>query len=187
MKSTIIALAFFAAFSAQAECVMRSTSLTKVVGKLDDIADIRAMTFPAANGEVRCSISVRVLYKGRWDTTYGEYTGPAEIGDQDLCVNAVEIAARQFLASKESKLLHSEQQMFCSDEEPIKVRSVQKGEVIKLSEVMLNTKKPEFLYKGALCKWFTETTTKGSDLYQWNGIICRLNPKVEDWTVVDKF
>lgn len=188
MKLTVAVLAIIAAFSAQADCVMRSTSVTKVVGKLDNIADINALTFPASNGEIKCSVSVRVQYEGKWYTTYGEYTGQAEVGDHELCVNAVEVAARQFLASKEPKLMHSEQQMFCSDEEPIKVRSVQKGEVIKLSEVVLNPAKPKFMYKGALCMWFTEITTKSNDLYQWNGIVCQLNPKVDsEWRVVDKF
>ena len=187
MKKTLLCIGLALAFSAQAECIMRTTSLTKVAGKLDGFADIVPMVSNAGNGEIKCSISMRVQYHMAWYVAYGDYTGLATVGTEELCVNAVEIAARQFLASKEAKLMYSDQQMVCSDEAPIKVKSVQKGDVIKLSEVILNPNKPDFAYKGAQCKWFVETTTKGNDLYQWNGVVCRLNPNTDDWNVVDRF
>ena len=190
MKTGIAALLIGLSIScaAHSECVMRTSSLTKVVGKLDQIADIRAVATPTFNGELKCSVSLRVEYKGQWFTAYGDYTGDPAIGERELCVNAVEIAARQFLASKEAKLMHSDQQMFCSDEPEIKVRPVNKGEVIRLSEVSINHDKPSFNYKGAECQWFVETTIGAKDLYQWNGIVCKTGrPGSDDWTVVDKF
>jgi len=190
MKASIATLAIGLSVSSvvHSECVMRTSSLTKVAGKLDQIADIRPLLSPSFNGELKCSVSLRVAYQGQWFTAYGDYTGDPKIGQEELCVNAVEIAARQFLASKEARLLHSDQQMVCSDEPEIKVRPVEKGEVIRLSEVNLRSDKPTFFYKGAECKWFIETTVAAKDLYQWNGIVCRTGrPSSDDWSVVDKF
>lgn len=183
--AAVLGLAF--ALSANAECVMRTTSLTKVVGKLDAIADIVPIVSPEINGEVRCSVKLRVQYHGQWESAFGEYTGPLEVGTEELCVNAVEIAARQFLASKEAKLLHSDQQMVCSDDVPITVKSVAIGDNVKLSEVIINPQRSDFMYKGALCKWFTETTVNSKDLYLWNGVICRPDPRTDNWIVLDKF
>jgi hypothetical protein len=190
MKSIIAAMVvgLFVSTAAHSECVMRTSSLTKVVGKLSQIADIRPMVSPSFNGELKCSVSVRVEYKGQWFTAYGDYTGDPQIGQDELCVNAVEIAARQFLASKEAKLLHSDQQMICSDEPAIKQRSVEKGEIIRLSEITLHPDKRPFTYKGTECKWFIETTVVTNDLYQWNGVVCKTSrPGSDDWTVVEKF
>ena len=190
MKTTIATLIIGLSISSTAysECVMRTSSLTKVAGQLEQIADIRPLVSPSFNGELKCSVSLRVSYKGQWFTAYGDYSGDPKIGQEELCVNAVEIAARQFLASKEAKLLHSDQQMVCSDEPEIKVRPVEKGEVIRLSEVNLQSNKPAFLFKGAECRWFVETTVDAKDLYQWNGIVCKTGrPGSDDWTVVDKF
>ena len=168
---------------------MRTTSVTKVVGQVDDIANIRPLISSSFNNQRKCSISARVQYKGAWHTVYSDYTGDPAIGDRELCVNAVELGVRQFLASKEAKLLHSDQQMVCSDEPEIRNRPVQKGEVILLSEV---TPHPErqgsFLYKGTECRWFVETTAGGKDLRQWQGVVCKIGrPGAEEWTVVDKF
>ena len=187
MKQAIAILGIAVAVTANAECIMRTSSLTKVAGKLDAIADIVPIVSPVVNSEVKCSVHLKVQYHNKWETAFGEYTGPQEVGTEELCVNAVEIAARQFLASKEAKLMHSDQQMVCSDDVPIVTRSVNIGETVKLSEVIINPQKSEFMYKGALCKWFVETTTKGNDLYQWNGVVCRLDPRSDDWVILDKF
>jgi len=185
MKRAIIALGIAMSFAAQADCIMRTTSLTKVVGKIDEIADIRGMATASSNQETKCSISARVQYKGQWHTVYGDYTGPTEVGDQELCVNAVEISVRQFLASKESKLMHVEQQMTCSDEEPIKTHSVNVGDVIRLSEVVPHPDKPSFINKNRVCRWFIEDSIKKNDTYLWQGVVCL--QRGDDWIVVDKF
>ena len=175
--------------AALSECIMRTTSLTRVVGKIDDVADIRPLVSPSFNNERRCAISARVLYRGNWHTVYSDYTGPVEVGDRELCVNAVELAVRQFLASKEAKLLHSEQQMVCSDEPEIKVRPVQKGEVVRISEVLPHPEKQAaFALKGVECRWFIEPAGSGTNYYRWQGVVCRTGRRDSgEWTVVDKF
>ena len=189
MKKTLLALGLTLAFSAaNAECIARTSSLTKVVGKITAITDARVMYAPTFDGEAKCAVRARVEYKSEWHTIFGEYTGP-DVGRQDMCDNAVELAVRQFLASKEAKLVHSDQIMICSDEQPIKVRPVvQKGQVVRLSEVRLTPGKYPFAYKGVECRWFTETSLGGRDLIEWKGIVCLLDRNVSDaWTVVEKF
>jgi hypothetical protein len=175
--------------AANAECVMRSSSLTKVAGKIEDLADVRPMLSPSFNNERKCSISARVQYHSKWETIYADYTGDPAIGDQELCVNAVEIGVRQFLATKEAKLLHSEQQMVCTDETPIVVRPVKVGEKIHASEVDPDPANPlAFAYKGTQCKWFVEANTERGGLYEWHGVICKTGrANADEWTVVDKF
>ena len=175
--------------AAYSECIMRTTSLTRVVGKVDDVADIRPLLSPSFNNERRCAISARVLYRGSWHTVYSDYTGPVSVGDRDLCSNAVELGVRQFLASKEAKLLHSDQQMVCSDEPEIKVRPVQKGELVRISEVAPHPEKPDpFAVKGVECRWFIEPAGSGATYYRWQGVVCRTGRRDSgEWTVVDKF
>jgi hypothetical protein len=173
----------------QADCVMRTTALTTVQGKIDDIGDYVPMVGPAPNNQRECSISARVQYKGQWYTAYGKYAGPATIGDQELCLNALEIGVRQFLASKETKVVVNDQQMVCSDEPEIKIRPVQIGEVIHKSEVLPDPDHLLYFYnKGIPCKWFVEASGSGTDYRKWKGIICKTGRKDSDeWLVVDKF
>jgi len=187
----VLAILFGSAVSGAvySDCIMRTTSLTKVAGKIDDIADIRPLVSPSFNDERRCAISARVEYRGKWHTIYADYAGPDEVGDQELCVNAVEIGVRQFLASKEAKLLRSDQQMVCSDESEIKMRPVQVGEVVRISEVMPHPEKTApFAVKGVECRWFIEPSGSGANYYRWQGVVCRTGRRdSEEWTVVDKF
>lgn len=184
IKPILIGLAAFVAVSANAECIMRTSSITKVVGKIDAITDTKALYGPSVTEDYTCSISARVQYKGEWFTIFGEYTGP-DVGRQDMCDNAVELGVRRFLASKEAKLLHSDQQMICSDEAPIKVKHVSRGDMIKLSEVKQHPGKAPFMYKGLDCRWFVENSAKNNDVYQWTGVVCKTGP--DSWTVIDKF
>ena len=188
MKKTLLAIGLALSFSANAECIARTSSLTKVTGKITNITDARAMYAPSFDGEAKCAIRARVEYKNEWYTVFGEYTGP-DVGRQDMCDNAVEIAVRQFLASKEAKMLHTDQIMICSDEKPIQVKPiVMKGQVVRLSEVRLEPGKQPFTYKGVICNWFIETSLFGKELVQWKGIVCLLDSRVPDaWTVVEKF
>jgi hypothetical protein len=186
----LLATSMLVGLNAQAECILHSTSVSKVVGKVDEIADTRYMVGSTFNNERKCSTSSRVQYHGQWETVYGEYTGDPSIGDQELCLNAVELSVRQFLASKEDKLTHFEQQMVCTDEEPIKLRPVKLGEVIRESEVQPDPDNTFlFQYKGATCKRFIEPGTReGRDLYLWHGVICKLGRRDSDnWTVLDMY
>ena len=185
-KMLAVLIGAIIATAANAECIMRTSSVTKVVGKIEDIADIRPLVSPTASNERQCSIRARVQYKDDWHTIYADYTGPAEVGDQELCLNAVELGVRQFLASKEAKLMHSEQQMVCSDEPVTKIRPVQKFEVVRISEVRPHPNKPvPFLVKGVECRYFIEP---GTNSKVWEGVVCRTGRKdAEEWLVVDKF
>lgn len=187
MKLTPIALAFLAA-NTYAECIMNSSSATRTVGKIEDVADIRPMVSPVVNGQRKCFINMRVKYKNEWHTVYSEYSGTMD--NADLCQIAVEQGARQFLADHEPRLLHSEQQMLCSDAPAVTYNStVAKGDRIRISEVRPHpVQKQPFQYKGTECRWFVEPSMKGNDFYQWQGVACKTGmPGSDEWTVIDKF
>lgn len=191
MKKNIISLAIVALFvtNVNAECIMRSSSTTSQDGMLDDVADVRTLVSPTFNNERKCSVNMRLKYKNKWYTAFGEYTGNPNLGNEKLCMLAVRRGGEQFLASNEVKMLHNEQQMFCTDEPEITVRPVQVGEKIRVSEVAPHPiQKAPFLYKGAECFWFVESSMKADKLHQWQGILCKTGrPNSDEWTVVDKF
>lgn len=175
------------ATGAAAECILRSNATTQITGKVDDIADIQPFNVVKFNGERACTIRARVLYKGAWHTIFSDYTGKAS--DQDLCVTAVRLGVQQFLATQESTKIASEQTMVCSDEPEIKPRPVQKGELVRISEVLPHPDQPRpFMHKGIECRYFLEATGQGTNYYRWTGIVCRTGRNgADEWTVVDKF
>ena len=175
------------ATSAASECVLRTNATTRVIGKIDDIADIQPFAVAGFNGERKCSIRARVLYKGAWHTIFSDYSG--KVSDQDLCRNAVEIGVRQFLAGKEDTKVVAENTMVCSDEPEIKPRPVQKGEIVRISELLPHPDQPKaFPWKGVECRYFLEATGQGTNYYRWTGIVCRTGRNgADEWTVVDKY
>ena len=175
------------ATSAAAECIMRSNATSQITGKIDDIADITPFAVAGFNGERKCSIRARVLHKGAWHTIFGDYSGNAN--EQELCRNAVTLGVKQFLASKAETKVVSENTMVCSDEPEIKPRPVQKGELVRISEVLPHPDQPRaFLHKGVECRYFLEATGQGTNYYRWTGIVCRTGRNGSDeWTVVDKY
>jgi hypothetical protein len=189
MKQSALLIALLAAFSvANAECILRTTSVTKVTGHIDEIVEIKPIVTPTSKTEKSCSITARVLYKAKWYSVMDSYTGANELDDVERCTNAVELSVRRFLASMESPSMHNEQQMVCSEEPELKYRKVKIGDVVQIAEVAPHpTSTATFTHKGAMCRWFVEDRPNTST--PWQGIICKQNqdPKANNWVVVDKF
>lgn len=193
MKKKFLVLMLAATMSAPAysECIMRSTSTMKVSGVINGITDYKTIVTPVSDHETNCSLRARVLYHGKWETIYADYTGETSIGELELCTNAAELGVRQFLDSKEEKKVYSDQKMVCSDEDtppqPVKV-----GDIVKESDVKPD---PEasypFPYKGTTCRRFIETvgTEKDpTDLHKYHGTICKEGRRTANtWVVMEKF
>jgi len=180
-----------AAKDAGPTCIIRSTTATysgNPAKELQALEDIRPMLTLVSETERKCSVTVRAQYKGQWEDIYGESVGAASMNVNDLCVAAVKNAATQFLAGKETSLT-SAQQMVCTDEPPIKTRPVEKGEVIRISEVLPHPAKPKaFPYRGTECKMFIEHGVRNRMLYEWQGVACKTGRNGSDeWTVLEKF
>jgi len=172
-------------------CFIRSTTATysgNPAKELQALEDIRPMLTLVSESERKCSVTVRAQYKGKWEDIYGDSVGAASMDVNALCVAAVENASKQFLASKETSLT-SAQQMVCTDEPPIKTRPVEKGEVIRISEVLPHPAKPRaFTYRGTECKMFIEHGVRNNMLYDWQGVACKTGRNGGDeWTVLEKF
>jgi hypothetical protein len=68
-----------------------------------------------------------------------------------------------------------------------KLKNVQVGDMVSVSQVSPNPKKPNsFIYMGTECRWFLETVAIGQGgLAQNQGIICLI--KDNQWVVRDKW
>lgn len=186
-----VACLFVSTYSlAETECVMRSSSTLKVAGQIGDIAEIKPLLSPVVDGKRKCSISAKVAYKGNWYLIYGDYIGPVTIENEDLCINAVELAVRQFLASKEAKQFNTESLMVCSDEPVKSVHTVQIGDRVTASQILPDERNPAlFTRQGTTCRYFIEVNPRpdGKDLEQWRGIVCKTGrPDLDEWTVISK-
>lgn len=191
-KKILMLMLMLVTAPAYGECIMRSSSTLKVVGTIDGITEIKPLASISPDNKYLCTISAKVLYHGKWETIYSSYTGDPAIGIDEICVNAVELGVRQFLADKEARKFVSEQQMVCSDETITAQRPVRVGEIIQESEVLPDPAHPgTFQYKGTTCRRFVETSAapeNPSELYQWHGVICKTGRKnANEWSVADKF
>jgi hypothetical protein len=189
MKTKILTMLIISLFAvnADAECIMRSTTAAKDVSRVAALSDIKPVVTPISEHKIKCSITARVLYNHKWETIYGDNEGMRG-NDDEVCTIAVEKGVEQFTDLKESQI-HSEQQVVCTDEEPIEVKPVHIGEVVRQSEVRID---PDslvlFPYNGTMCKKFIEPEMIGGKLRTWKGVICQTGRVSEDrWAVVDKY
>lgn len=87
------------------------------------------------------------------------------------------IQGRQVIASEAST---------CVEEPPVEIRKVKIGDYVRIGQVQSHpTQRSPFMYRGAVCWWFSEPGAKGRDMIMYQGIMCEVKPNV--WQVVDKF
>lgn len=80
----------------------------------------------------------------------------------------------------------AEQSSTCIEEPPVEVRKVRIGDLVRLEQVQPHPViRQQFVYRGAVCRWFMEPDTQGRDLVTYQGIVCQTTPAV--WRVIDKF
>jgi hypothetical protein len=93
----------------------------------------------------------------------------------------------QILSRADGGRMSVEQNMVCTDQPVIQVRSVKRGEMVRESEVRPHPYFPKpFAYRTATCRWFIEPEVHpGRDLLQRQGIICQTNGN--EWQVIDKW
>lgn len=185
MSKIIAGLLIATSTVASAECYMRSaTSLTAKVD-VQRLVDQRYMVVPTIAGK-RCSATFRIQINNQWFDGYGDYEWADETNDAAACKIAVELGKKDIITQNFERQVAGKQEMVCSDEPPIVEKPVQVGEVIRESQVMPHPGKPKpFKYRGTNCKWYIETDAKGTDMYQWQGVICEVRPGA--WKVLDKF
>jgi hypothetical protein len=186
MKTKLLTLTLLALFATNAspECVGRTTTSIETTNKMDAFSDVIPVMTPMANGKMKCSITARVLYKLTWYTTAGEAVGPDD-GTANVCVDALEYGVRQFLATRESVVYAGTQQV-CTDEKLITVRPVEKGEIIRQSEVQPDPDMPRYFeWKDKVCAKFIQNVGRST----YKGVICKVADygTYSAWKVVDLY
>ena len=80
-----------------AECILKAETFENV-GKIDKLSeDIQWKVIPWFDKSRKCTISIKVLYENVWNTIDSDYVGPVGLGDEDICIRAIELGVRQFL------------------------------------------------------------------------------------------
>jgi len=186
-RTTAIVLAMSLPITAQAECYVRSAVTNQTAMNITSIADVEPLVVPISATQNKCIVMFRAQVNGKWITAEGEKVGPKTQSEQELCAGAVNSGRMQILSRADGGRMSVEQNMVCTDQPAIQVRSVKRGEMVRESEVRPHPHFPKFFaYRTAQCRWFIEPEVHpGRDLLQRQGIICQVNGN--EWQVVDKW
>ena len=189
MKNAVtaaVALSMFAS-AAQAECFTRSVSLNTLTAKIESITDYNKNMFPLGKDKLRCVVTFSAQIAGKWYNTIGEAEGPVDDNTDQICDQAENLGRTKILSSTGGSNLDMKQDLVCTDETKPKLKNVQVGDMVSVSQVSPNPKKPNsFIYMGTECRWFLETVAIGQGgLAQNQGIICLI--KDNQWVVRDKW
>jgi hypothetical protein len=187
MRRTIPLILALIVSTVHGECYVRSAVTNRTTMNITAVADVEPLVVPISATQNKCIVSFRAQVNGRWITAEGERVGPKTMPEQALCRGAVDDGRIQILSRADAGRMNVEQNMVCTDQPEIQVRSVQRGERVRESEVRPHPSFPKpFVYRTATCRMFIEPTViPGRDLIQYQGVICQTNGN--EWQVVDKW
>jgi hypothetical protein len=174
--------------TANAECYMRSTTISQLTSSIERTADQQRDIIPQANGAFKCRISFRALIDNKWHTAVGEEIGDAQASLDQTCAKATSAARVTILESVSGNRVTGNQEMICTDKPmPGSRQNVSVGDIIWESEVQPHpVNRNPFKYRGSVCRWFVESTPQVGRIDLNQGIICR-NLAEKVWKVVDKW
>lgn len=176
------------ATGADAECYMRSTTVSQLNSAIERTADHQRDIVPQANGSFKCRISFRAFIDNKWHTAVGEEIGIANASLDQTCAKATSASRVTILESVSGTRVTGNQEMICTDRPmPKSQPTVSLGDTVWESEVQPHpiNKRP-FNYRGSICQWFIESKPGLEKIDLSQGIICR-NPAEKVWKVVDKW
>ena len=187
MLRKIPLILLFASTATHGECYVRSAVTNQTAMSIEAVADVDPFVIPISPTQNKCIVNFRAQVNGKWITAEGERIGPRSMPEKELCDGAVDSGRIQILSRANGGRLTVEQNMVCTDQPEIKVRSVRRGEMVRESEVRPHPNFPRpFTYRTSQCRWFIEPEVHpGRDLLQRQGIICQVNGN--EWQVVDKW
>lgn len=182
VKTLLIASAVAFSMPAFAECYYSSQTIAQIPYKIDDIDSVNTMRGPG-----HCTVTARVLYKNQWHSIAGKAADPNK--DQEaICMDALTYSIKDFLLRANGQRVDAVQQMICTDLPTTKLKPVDRGDIVKASEVTPHPTRQPFLNNGNECRWFIETEVDEiKRMKTINGIICRVGRLTADqWYVVGK-
>jgi hypothetical protein len=187
LKSFIIATAIGAASMAQAECYVRSSTLTESRDAIEKIADAQNTFVRLSSGQMRCTSTFRVLIKGTWHTAEGQAIVPEGTSEAQACARAQNSGKITILQQVSGKSLTLQEETVCTDQNLPKTRTVKEDEIVRESEVVPdpawpNTKR---MRDGNVCRKFVESDMRGVEMRRTRGVICQVSET--DWKVVEKY
>jgi hypothetical protein len=187
MFSKIPLILIFMVSFARAECYVRSAVTNTSEISISEITDVEPWVVPTSETQNKCIVNFRALVAGKWISAVAEHSGQKSVSEKDLCKVAIDKGRVQLLSRANGGRISIEQNMVCDDRPVIQVRPVNRGEMIRESEVRPHPNFPKsFTYRAAVCRWFIEPrVVVGRDLLQYQGIICQMNGS--QWQVVDKW
>jgi hypothetical protein len=174
--------------TANAECYMRSATVSQLNSSIERTADQQRDIIPQGNGGFKCRISFRALIDNKWHTAFGEEIGDARASLDQTCAKAMTAARVTILESVSGTRVTGNQEMICTDKPMPESRpNVSVGDMLWESEVQPHpVNRNSFSYRGSVCRWFVESKPQIGRVDLSQGIICRsLAEKV--WKVVDKW
>jgi hypothetical protein len=175
--------------SAVADCYMRSDIKLSRQAINASPTDIQRMVTPEPNGH-KCVARYRVYVNNEWVTAEGTATAKTET---EACARAQDLGRGYILAEVTPDRITTTNQMVCSDLPDIRVRPVNRGELIWESETDMHSHpreraEPYFQLKHATCRKFIERANKDQNLIVYQGIICQANTGANSkWIVLDKY
>lgn len=161
-----------------AECVLKQITNTEQSGTIKSVKDIQRFVTAWTDSQRKCNVEFNALIDNSWHKGYGAYAFGNGESENRACAVALNEGKRNLLQELFPQSVQSEDVLICSDEKP-RVRKT------GLEGLSLNTDKPEFYHRGAMCRWYLQTVKEEYGLYQWNIVACNLQPN--QWTIVDKF
>jgi len=173
---------------ANAECYMRSATVSKGNSTIDAIADYKKEVVHTGSGKNLCRITFRAHINGKWYTAQGENIAQTW-GDLDIaCAKAGQAAQSNILDTVAGKKITVDQEMMCTDQPMPKFKdNVKVGDIIWESSVQPHPiHYDNFRYRGALCRWFVESIPQAGRVDMSQGIMCRISEQ-KVWKVVDKW
>ncbi len=187
-KNTLPWILILAATTANAECYVRSATVAKSNESITRIADFKRDVLPVSNGKSICRITFRANIDGKWYLATGEEVAHTWGSLDTACAKAQQAAKSNILDEVAGKKISAREDMICTDEPMAKTKPfVNVGDVVRESEVQPHPIHfDNFRFRGALCRWFVESTPQVGRIDLNQGIICRLSDEVH-WKVVDKW
>ena len=174
--------------TANAECYVRSATVAKSNESIEHIADFKRDILPVENKKSLCRVTFRAYINGKWYLTTGEEVAHTWGSLDTACAKAQQAAKSSILESVAGNKVSARSDMICTDEPMPRTRpNVKPGDVVRESEVQPHPVHwDNFRFRGALCRWFVESTPEVGRIDLNQGIICRLSDEVH-WKVVDKW
>jgi hypothetical protein len=187
MKRLLLVILATVSTLSYADCYMRmSTRLSRQVVDSQPV-DWQRISTPDARGQ-KCVIRYRIQYQGKWETAEGVGYGANEGA---ACAQALDLSNGSLLKEVEPQRISADSQMICSDLLDITVHPVRIGDIIYQSEVDMHTipsERKDFWYKRTQCRMFVEKDMKNTNLWLYQGVICRINTTPNSkWRVIDKY